>query len=149
MKTYLLIRSAGSPGPGYAGAFDENSSMCAEMLERARQSPDEMTVVMMETLGPLIVPIINAEIVVDARRALMLTIQAQQIISIISSQLGIPEHEVTSSSLLYDDLGADDLDKTEIIIALEENFCTEMSDEEAELIKTVGDAITWAATTII
>jgi acyl carrier protein len=61
--------------------------------------------------------------------------------SIIVEQLGISEDEVKAEASFIDDLGADSLDIVELVMAMEEEFEIEIPDEEAENIKTVGDAI--------
>lgn len=58
---------------------------------------------------------------------------------IIAEQLGIEESEITPESHFIDDLGADSLDTVELVMALEEEFGTEIPDEDAEKILTVGD----------
>ncbi|NIS62717.1 MAG: acyl carrier protein [Proteobacteria bacterium] len=60
---------------------------------------------------------------------------------IIIDQLGVDEKEVTSEAKFIDDLGADSLDLVELVMALEEEYNTEITDEDAEKIQTVGDAI--------
>lgn len=60
---------------------------------------------------------------------------------IIVDQLGVDESEVTPEAKFVDDLGADSLDIVELVMALEEEFDMEISDEDAEKIVTVGDAI--------
>jgi acyl carrier protein len=60
---------------------------------------------------------------------------------IIVEQLGVNESEVTPEAKFVDDLGADSLDLVELVMALEEEYNIEISDEEAEKIQTVGDAI--------
>jgi acyl carrier protein len=60
---------------------------------------------------------------------------------IIIDQLGVEESEVTPTSSFVDDLGADSLDRVELIMALEESFDLEIPDEQAETIKTVQDAV--------
>ena len=60
---------------------------------------------------------------------------------IIVDQLGLEESEVTPNASFVDDLGADSLDKVELVMALEEEFETEIPDEEAEKITTVQQAI--------
>ena len=61
--------------------------------------------------------------------------------TIIAEQLGVKPEEVTPNASFVDDLGADSLDTVELIMALEEDFNIEIPDEDAEKMKTVGDAI--------
>ena len=63
--------------------------------------------------------------------------------SIIVEQLGVPSEEVTDDASFIEDLGADSLDIVELIMALEEEYDIEISDEDAEKIQTVGDAVTY------
>jgi acyl carrier protein len=63
----------------------------------------------------------------------------EKIKSIIVEQLGVEESEVTEDAHFIDDLGADSLDTVELVMALEEEFGVEISDEDAEKIQTVGD----------
>ena len=60
---------------------------------------------------------------------------------IIVDQLGVDEKQVKSEASFIDDLGADSLDTVELVMALEEEFETEIPDEEAEKITTVKEAI--------
>ena len=60
---------------------------------------------------------------------------------IVAEQLGVDESQVTSEASFMDDLGADSLDTVELVMALEEEFDIEISDENAEKIQTVQDAI--------
>lgn len=61
--------------------------------------------------------------------------------SIIAEQLGVKKEEVVNNASFVDDLGADSLDTVELVMALEEEFDTEIPDEEAEKITTVQAAI--------
>ena len=60
---------------------------------------------------------------------------------IIVEQLGVDEDEVKSEASFVDDLGADSLDVVELVMALEEEFGLEISDEDAEKLTTVKQAI--------
>lgn len=60
---------------------------------------------------------------------------------VIVEQLGVDESEVTPDASITDDLGADSLDQVELVMALETEFNLDIPDEEAEKIKTVGDAV--------
>jgi acyl carrier protein len=67
----------------------------------------------------------------------------QKVKSIIAEQLGVGEEEIKPASSFIEDLGADSLDIVELVMAMEEEFEVEIPDEEAEHIKTVGDAINY------
>ncbi|HEY3117012.1 MAG TPA: acyl carrier protein [Chloroflexota bacterium] len=60
---------------------------------------------------------------------------------IISDQLGVTEEEVLPEASFIDDLNADSLEMVDLIISLEEEFNIQVTDEEAEKIKTVQDAL--------
>ncbi|MDH4125400.1 MAG: acyl carrier protein [Gammaproteobacteria bacterium] len=65
----------------------------------------------------------------------------EQVKAIVAEQLGVKEDEVTNDASFVDDLGADSLDTVELVMALEEEFETEIPDEDAEKITTVQQAI--------
>ena len=65
----------------------------------------------------------------------------EKVKSIIVEQLGATESSVTMEASFIDDLGADSLDIVELIMALEEEFDTEIPDTDAEKIVTVGDVV--------
>jgi acyl carrier protein len=65
----------------------------------------------------------------------------ERVKKIIAEQLGVNESEITNESSFVDDLGADSLDTVELVMALEEEFGTEIPDEDAEKITTVQQAI--------
>ncbi len=65
----------------------------------------------------------------------------ERVKKIVVEQLGVKEDEVTNEASFVDDLGADSLDTVELVMALEEEFETEIPDEDAEKITTVQQAI--------
>lgn len=67
----------------------------------------------------------------------------ERVRSIIADQLGVSEEEVKADSKFIEDLGADSLDIVELIMAMEEEFETEIPDEEAEKIRNVNDVVTF------
>ena len=70
----------------------------------------------------------------------------QQVKAIVAEQLGVKEEEVTNDASFVDDLGADSLDTVELVMALEEEFETEIPDEDAEKITSVQMAIDYVKT---
>ena len=67
---------------------------------------------------------------------------------IVAEQLGVKDEEVKAEASFVDDLGADSLDTVELVMALEEEFETEIPDEEAEKITTVQLAIDYINTNL-
>lgn len=67
--------------------------------------------------------------------------------AIIVDKLSVDENEVTMDST-FEDLGADSLDIVEIVMALEEEFDIEISDDEAEQAKSVGDVVNYLTTQV-
>jgi acyl carrier protein len=67
----------------------------------------------------------------------------EKVKQIVAEQLGVDEAQVTENASFMDDLGADSLDTVELVMALEEEFDIEISDEDAEKIQTVKDAISY------
>jgi len=67
----------------------------------------------------------------------------QQVKTLISKSLKIPEENVKMESSFIEDLGADSLDIVELVMAMEDEFQIEIPDKDAELIKTVQDACTY------
>ena len=65
----------------------------------------------------------------------------ERVTKLVCEQLGVKEEEVTPEASFVEDLGADSLDTVELVMALEEQFETEIPDEEAEKITTVKEAI--------
>lgn len=76
-----------------------------------------------------------------------MTVKASEIktrvMKIVVEQLGVKEGEVTEDASFVDDLGADSLDTVELVMALEEEFETEIPDEDAEKIVTITDAVNY------
>ncbi len=67
----------------------------------------------------------------------------KEVIDIVVDQLGVEESEVSVEKRFVEDLNADSLDLTELIMTFEEKFGLEIGEGEAETLKTVGDAVTF------
>lgn len=67
----------------------------------------------------------------------------ERISKIVVDRLGVEESAVTLEASFKDDLGADSLDVVELVMELEDEFDMEISDDEAEKIATVGDAVNY------
>jgi acyl carrier protein len=67
----------------------------------------------------------------------------KEVIDIVVEQLGVDANEVTLSKSFVEDLNADSLDLTELIMTFEERFGFEIPEEEAEKLKTVGDVVAY------
>ena len=67
----------------------------------------------------------------------------KRVTKIVSEQLGVEESKVTVDSKFMEDLGADSLDTVELVMALEDEFDFEIPDEEAEKLKSVGEALSY------
>ena len=65
----------------------------------------------------------------------------ERLSKIVVEQLGVDEADVKPAASFVDDLNADSLDLVELVMSLEEEFGTEISDEDAEKIRTVQDAV--------
>ncbi|WP_342146513.1 acyl carrier protein [Rickettsiella endosymbiont of Aleochara curtula] len=65
----------------------------------------------------------------------------ERVKKVVVNQLEIKEEEATMEASFVDDLGADSLDTVELVMALEEEFDTEIPDEEAEKIRTIQQAV--------
>jgi acyl carrier protein len=72
----------------------------------------------------------------------------ERVKKIVAEQLGVKEEDVQASNSFVEDLGADSLDTVELVMALEEEFETEIPDEEAEKITTVQLAIDYINTNL-
>lgn len=66
---------------------------------------------------------------------------AERVKKIVVEQLGVKEEQVTDNASFVNDLGADSLDTVELVMALEEEFNTDIPDTDAEKITTVKEAI--------
>ncbi len=66
---------------------------------------------------------------------------AEKVKKIVVEQLGVSEDQVTEDAKFIEDLGADSLDQVELVMALEEEFGSDIPDEDAEKMTTVGEAI--------
>lgn len=65
----------------------------------------------------------------------------EKVKGVVVEQLGVNESEVTNDANFIEDLGADSLDTVELVMALEEEFDTEIPDDAAEKLQTVGSAV--------
>ena len=65
----------------------------------------------------------------------------KRVVDLVVEHLGVEKDKVSNSANFMEDLGADSLDTVELVMAFEEEFGCEISDEVAEKIQTVGDAI--------
>ncbi len=65
----------------------------------------------------------------------------ERVRSIVAERLGVDEDKVTMDAEFIGDLNADSLDLVEVIMAIEQEFDIEIKDEDAENIRTVGDAV--------
>jgi len=70
----------------------------------------------------------------------------KDVVATIAEQLGVDIAEVTDEKSFIEDLNADSLDLTEMIMTLEEKFNVEIADDQAEKLKTVGDVISFIDT---
>ena len=68
---------------------------------------------------------------------------AERVKKIVVEHLGVEADKVTESASFIDDLGADSLDTVELVMAFEEEFGGAISDEDAQKITTVGEAVTY------
>ena len=71
-----------------------------------------------------------------------------KVIDVICDQLGVESEEVKMDANIIDDLKADSLDIVELVMAFEEEFGFEIPDEDAEKLRTVGDAISYVETQV-
>ncbi len=67
----------------------------------------------------------------------------QRVSELIAEQLGVGREEIVPEAAFIDDLGADSLDIVELVMAMEEAFDIEISDEDAERLQTIGSTISY------
>ena len=67
----------------------------------------------------------------------------QRVSEIIVEQLGVSRDDIEAESSFIDDLGADSLDIVELVMAMEEEFGVEISEEDSEKLQTFGDAVAY------
>jgi len=84
--------------------------------------------------------ILESGIIFSFNKGTIMTVE-QEVIAIVAEQLGIDKNEVTPSKSFIEDLNADSLDLTELIMTLEEKFDVEITEEKAEKLKTVKDVV--------
>ena len=72
----------------------------------------------------------------------------EKVKGVIVEQLGVNEDEVTKEASFIEDLGADSLDTVELVMALEEEFGTEIADDQAEKLTTVGKTVDFIVDTV-
>lgn len=73
---------------------------------------------------------------------------SERVIKVVVDRLGVDESEVKIEASFRDDLGADSLDVVELVMELEDEFDMEISDDDAEKIATVGDAVSYIETKV-
>jgi acyl carrier protein len=86
-------------------------------------------------------PLHRRQGVASGQRSMRMESIEQRVKKIVAEQLGVNEADIKTESSFVDDLGADSLDTVELVMALEDEFETEIPDEEAEKITTVQQAI--------
>ncbi len=67
----------------------------------------------------------------------------EKVVEVVRDQLGVDAEKVIEKASFVDDLGADSLDIVELVMAFEEKFDLEIPDEDAEMITTVGAAVSY------
>ena len=70
----------------------------------------------------------------------------ERVKEVLSEQLGVPDSEITEEASFQQDLDADSLDLVELIMELEDQFGINISDEDAQKIQTVGQAVDYVST---
>lgn len=83
------------------------------------------------------------KIIIKNQTIITMSETANRVQAIITDKLGVAPEQVTAEASFTGDLGADSLDTVELIMDFEKEFDLEIPDEEAQTIKTVGDAIAY------
>lgn len=73
---------------------------------------------------------------------------SEKVKDIIANELGVEREKLTDDASFMDDLGADSLDIVELVMEFEKEFNIDIPDEEAEKLRTVGDALTYLSTKV-
>ena len=83
----------------------------------------------------------QGNLLVNTHTTVWVKVATRQIKEMIVEELNVPEEKITMEARLAEDLGADSIDAVELIMNIEDEFSVEVSDEEAQNIKTVGDLV--------
>ncbi|HEY8436876.1 MAG TPA: acyl carrier protein [Haloplasmataceae bacterium] len=67
----------------------------------------------------------------------------EKVIEIVANELSVPKDELNENTNLQDDLNADSLDAVELIMAIEDEFGIEISDDDAQSLRTIGDIVNY------
>ena len=147
----VFLHHSALPGEGFASLADGTcvefcathgaKGLTAENVTVLDECPEQL----LDWAGiiPRTLQVISCEPTndIEARPAIADSELAKKVRRIVAEQLGVKMECVRDSAYFVDDLGADSLDTVELVMAFEESFDIEITDEDAESITTVGDAI--------
>lgn len=119
--------------PIVARLADERAGRIDSLEVATRRAIDETNALLDRLNAGLPVP--------QAKQGLPMKTAADRVRQLIADHLGVEIEKATPEASFIDDLGGDSLDHVELVMAMEEEFGVEISDEAAESIHTVGDAI--------